>query len=234
MSRCVTGQTFDRPGGKLPAGWIVRSFIKFVSVLAPQLEATIDGNHPRFLTPLAATAQTVIQTEVKTYGKRGKSKEEKDDLSDYTYYRGASKDIEIGLEEPPGDAPESILSNIPNYVPSSYAFSSKAKLRQKARKKALDHVSAHKLHEPVFRTNNIYCFEFYQHLLLFDPFSIDMGSPIGKVGLAQPLDGQPLKFMAAFRELDDDKRLEPLWSFDIWHESLFAFAQAHHSSNRDE
>jgi hypothetical protein len=31
MTECITGQSFDRPGGKLPARWIVTSFIKLAS-----------------------------------------------------------------------------------------------------------------------------------------------------------------------------------------------------------
>jgi len=46
MSRCVTGQTFERPAGKLPARWLVRSIIKFISILAPQLDASLDGEAP--------------------------------------------------------------------------------------------------------------------------------------------------------------------------------------------
>ena len=63
MSQCVTGQAFDRPAGRLPARWIVTAFIKFISTLAPQLEATIDGNKPRFLSPLVSTAHTVLVSE---------------------------------------------------------------------------------------------------------------------------------------------------------------------------
>jgi hypothetical protein len=57
MSECITGQSFDWPGGKLPTRWIIASFIKF------ELEARLDGDHhrPRFLTPLVATAHTVLQ-----------------------------------------------------------------------------------------------------------------------------------------------------------------------------
>lgn len=38
MSRCVTGQTFDRPAGKLPARWLVQKLIQFFTILAPQLD----------------------------------------------------------------------------------------------------------------------------------------------------------------------------------------------------
>jgi hypothetical protein len=56
-----------------------------------------------------------------------------------------------------------------------------------------------------------------------DSFALDMGSVIGKVNLAPCTNGQPLKFMAAAKT--DDGDLDYLWSFDIWHQSLFAYAQ---------
>jgi hypothetical protein len=53
------GQSSDQPGGKLAVRLIVTSFIKFVSILAPQLEAGLDGDQPQFLTLLVATAHTI-------------------------------------------------------------------------------------------------------------------------------------------------------------------------------
>jgi hypothetical protein len=41
MRNCLTGQTFRRRAGKLPARWIVNSFLKIVSLLAPHLEVTL-------------------------------------------------------------------------------------------------------------------------------------------------------------------------------------------------
>jgi hypothetical protein len=40
MRNCLTGQTFRR-AGKLPARWIVNSFLKIISLLAPHLEVTL-------------------------------------------------------------------------------------------------------------------------------------------------------------------------------------------------
>jgi hypothetical protein len=51
-----------------------------------------------------------------------------------------------------------------------------------------------------------------------------MGRPIGKVGLAQATDGQHIKFMSAHQN-PQTKELDTLWSFDIWHESLFPYAE---------
>jgi hypothetical protein len=71
-----------------------------------------------------------------------------------------------------------------------------------------------------------YTFEFYQHLLDFGPdgLAMDLGRPVGKVGLAKVTNGQPLKLMSAW-QCPETGRLDALWSFDIWHESLYLYAQ---------
>ena len=231
MSQCVTGQMFDRPTGKLPAKWIVSSAVRFLSTLAPQLEATIDGREPRFLAPLAATAHSVLQhpiEEEKEVYCSTCSEEEKDHLLNYKLYQGA-QDLEVAVEEPPANSEQSILPEVPDFAVPNNATSSITS-RQKARKKCLNTVSSKKMKDPKFSTQKEYCFEFYQHLLEFgDELAINMGRPIGQIGLAQPLNGQPLKCMSAFKDGDS---LEPLWSFDIWHASLYPFAQAYYNQNQ--
>ena len=228
VAQCVTGQTFDRPAGKLPAKWIVSSFIRFVSTLAPQLEVTIDGNHPRFLTPLAATAQTVMAKTTKdsaidtTKTRTTKITEEQQDrLVNYTIYAG-SQDIESSIEEPPARDETSLFQLLGGSQPDN-AKSSVAS-RQKARKKSVNYLAAKNATEPCFELDKEYTFEFYQHLLLFgETLAVDMGRPIGKVPIAPITNGQPLKFMASHK--GDDGDLQHLWSFDIWHESLYGYAR---------
>lgn len=239
ISECCTGQVFHRPAGKLPARWIVTSFIKFVSTLAPQLQANIDGQHPRFLTPLVATAHTVLEKEIKTndndYGKVPEQQvepqqqpqndvEDMDDrLFNYQVYAG-SKDIEVYIEEPPADDVTSVMKHV---VPGvTLADAGSVTKRQKARKKAFNAISARHADEPCFRLDQEYSFEFYQHLLVFgDSLAIDMGRPIGQVQLAPITDGQPIKFMSAHQDPVTGE-LDELWSFDIWHESLYLYAKA--------
>jgi hypothetical protein len=127
MSECVTGQVFYRPAGSLPAKWIVTSFVKFVSTLAPQLEASIDGQEPRFLTPLVATAHTVLEKHMDDGDASSESNDcvvegqlvEKDlpesdeRLYNYNVYAGA-QDIEAALEEPPACSETSLMKHVPN------------------------------------------------------------------------------------------------------------------------
>jgi len=205
MSQCVTGQTFDRPAGKLPARWIVSSLIKFMSTLAPQLEATLEGDRPRFLTPLVATAQTVLVTA-------GASK---DCVAD---------DIEKLIEEPCSSDPSSIMLALEKDLGLTNKRSSSVTNRMKRRKKAFNSVAAKKKELPRFSTDKEYTFEFYQHLLGFgEELAIEMGRPIGSVGLAHSTDGQPIKIMSAYK--DNSGELDSLWSFDIWHASLLPYAE---------
>jgi hypothetical protein len=238
MSQCVTGQIFDRPSGKLPAKWIVSSAIRFISALAPQLEATIDGEKPKFLAPLAATAHAVLQYPLEQQGDVYCSDchpDDTDNLMNYNLYAGAH-DLENSVDEPPANSAFSILPEVPSFLVTTTANDkSSVTSRQKTRKRCLNNVTAKKLLEPKFSTQKIYCFEFHQHLLLFgEDLAFDMGRPIGQISLPHALSGQPLKCMAAWNGGDGTKTsgvLEPLWSFDIWHANLYPLAQAYYNSS---
>jgi hypothetical protein len=92
--------------------------------------------------------------------------------------------------------------------------------RARTRKKAFDKLFVHKSLEPRTDTSKIYTFEFLQHLFNFQDFSIELGNMLGSVELKEVLDGQPLQIMATH----GDQRI---WSFDIWHESLWETARLH-------
>jgi Protein of unknown function (DUF1769) len=256
MSQCVTGQMFDRATGKLPTKWIVSSAIRLVSALSPQLEATIDGTQPKFLAPLAATAHSILQypiVEENTSSQVFNATRPLDDMAHRlhgSYYRGA-KDLECPVEEPHANSDHSILpdvlrasnlqskhstisSSTTSFVPLSFASStsssSSVMSRQRIRKACLNKVTATRDMGPKFSTQKEYCFEFYQHLLLFgNDLAIDLGR-IGQISLTQPLNGQPLKCMAAVTTKSSTPSssstlIEPLWSFDIWHANLYPLAQ---------
>jgi Protein of unknown function (DUF1769) len=213
MSRCVTGQAFERPAGKLPSRWLVNAFIRFISTLAPQLEATLDGDKPRFLSPLVATAHTVLVT---------------DPYSSDTREESTLLQLETEIEEPGSLAENSVMSCLSNDVGVVVPDTTDSSLagRMKARKKVFNTLAAKQSMKPTFDTTKEYCFEFYQHLLDFgEELAVDMGRVGGKVGLAQATDGQPLKILAAYKNAEKNE-LDTLWSFDIWHESLYPLAAA--------
>ena len=232
MSRCVTGQMFERPAGKLPARWLVNNFIKFVSILAPQLDASLDDNKPRFLTPLVATAHTVLSEGDEHEKSRTLDGQNSIKLSPRSKNCDRHLNIDLGdnLKEPSSVKSSSILSdlavdsNLGITIPDTTSFS--ATKRSLARKKIFNAISANRKPEPRFDTHKIYTFEFYQHLLDFgDELAVDMGRVGGMVPLAQAMDGQPLKIMAAYRRSEIGNELDSLWSFDIFHESLYSYAE---------
>lgn len=230
ISRCVTGQTFERPAGKLPARWVVKNFIKFVSILAPQLDASLDDHMPRFLTPLVATAQTVLSEDD---GYEIPCSNPSDRNSKRTAKHGDRHlDVDTGadLEEPSSLETSSILFGIDAYsnlditIPDTTSWSVAS--RNFTRKKIFNALSAKRTPEPRFNTKKVYTFEFYQHLLDFgDELAVDMGRIGGMVPLAQAMDGQPLKIMATYRSSETNHELDSLWSFDIFHESLYSYAE---------
>lgn len=263
MSECVTGQVFSRSAGKLPARWIVSTFIKFVSTLAPQLEATIDGDNPRFLSPLVATAQTVlahppsscitpsmlqIPQDVKesidnsikdnnnntnTHNSNNRNHpitKATQNLMNYSIYAGANAEIEAEVDEPHPTDTTSLMQDVHRELGMDLPKKSKTlsvSQRMKIRKKAYNTVASDKSNQPRFSVDKLYTFEFYQHLLIFheEELVVDMGRPIGKVAVAPITNGQPIKFMSAHQD-PATGALDSLWSFDIWHESMFPYARA--------
>jgi Protein of unknown function (DUF1769) len=239
MSECVTGQVFERAAGPLPARWLVHALIKFVSVLAPQLEADLDGDRPRFLSPLVATAHTVLakdhdNTSFTTTAAtacidcNSNNRDAEENHVNFSIYAGSAT-MEDEVEEPPSDDPCSVMSTVHAVSAAKTAGSSGSSSlahRRAARKKAFNHVAAVHAAEPVFDTNKEYTFEFFQHLLLLthpDDFKINMGSRV-QVGLARSLDGQPIKILSARK--CPDHSMQALWSFDLWHQALYPYAKA--------
>ena len=233
MAECVTGQAFDRAAGKLPARMLVSTLIKYISTLAPHLEAELDGDRPRFLTSLMATAHTVLVQDYAyptTHGTETTSAaavagacEQRDDppadygvhvtahddnIVNFSIYAG-SANMEDDVEEPPSDDPRSAMSVV-DAIHVAAGTSSSVAQRRHARKKAFNRLvsssSSHGL--PCFDTSKEYTFEFYQHLLELtepDDFKINMSRV--KVGLAKSLNGQPIQIMSARRQfggLDSD------------------------------
>jgi hypothetical protein len=209
----VTGQVFERPAGKLPAQFLVSSFLKLVSYIAPQLDAHF-GSQPRFVTPLFATAQVI---QVKNHAKESKQEEEDERFANYQLYQGAT-DMEEELEEPPADSPMSVLQGLDAGSTETLPIDQ----RHAFRKKIFNQLAASNTTTHQVDLTKEHTFEFYQHLLNFthaEQFQLQWS--YGQCGIAQALNGQPLKIMAAVK----GEKLTPLWSFDIWHQSLYPRAQ---------
>lgn len=195
MGECVTGQVFDRAAGKLPARFIVNTFIKFISTLAPQLEVDLDGDSPRFLTPLVATAHTVLAREHQhqpVIAEDDNTTDNDKKKVNFSIYAG-SETMEEEVEEPPSDDPSSVMSVVQGEQTAPQAAQPSITQRRNARKKGFNALTAAGTADPscCFDMEKEYTFEFFQHLLLLtEPrdLNIDMGR--FHVGLAQPLNGR--------------------------------------------
>jgi Protein of unknown function (DUF1769) len=172
--------------------------------LAPQLEATLHGDRPCFLTPLVATAQTVlIRTPLSS--------------------DAISTRMEEELEEPLGNHPESAMSTIlalPMVGPQT------VEQRRASRKRAFNRLTATRAMDPVFDTSKEYTFEFFQHMLSLtetDDLKLRVAGRF-RLGLANALNGQPLKILSVQRTRTASN---VLWSFDLWHQSLYPLATSY-------
>ena len=75
---------FNKPAGHLPPRIIMKGAISIISHLAPQLQARLDGDCPRFLSPLVSTAQSAMACQT-------------DETKDHD---GADESIEAAVSEP--------------------------------------------------------------------------------------------------------------------------------------
>ncbi|KAL7533285.1 hypothetical protein ACHAXR_005143 [Thalassiosira sp. AJA248-18] len=220
MSECVTGQVFNHPAGHLPPRFIMKGAISIISHLAPQLQARLDGDCPRFMSPLVSTAQSAMSCQ--------RDNNANNDID------GADESIEATMSEPQPSDPSSLLQNLSGTSTTIPPDSDCITTRIKTRKRAFDKLYARRNNTHTFDPNSEYTFEFFQHLLLFDEFALNFVKPIGRHPLHGMLNGQPLKFMAAHQILETsekgkivDEEMRWLWSFDLWHESLYKDAKLH-------
>ena len=219
MSKCVTGQMFTRPAGALPPRFIVKAAVLLMSRLAPQLQSRLEGECPRFLSPLCSTAQTAYIMKKN---------------------QNTDEDLEDELQEPHPSAPSSFIQSLPQSSMENHPvlLDTDNKARIKKRKKAFDKLYSNGSVEPSFCPQSEYCFEFFQHLILFDKFALDFPKPVGQHSLKKMLNGQPLRMLAVHQkekgskvEKNKAEEMTRLWSFDIWHESLYEDATNNDATN---
>jgi hypothetical protein len=106
--------------------------------------------------------------------------------------------------------------------------------RARGRKKAFDKLYASKSQQPKTKVGTgahetYYTFEFLQHLVNFQDFSIELGSLLGSVPIAPILNGHPLPVTAMTKDGH-----EKLWSFDIWHQQLVENANEYDAKQQQQ
>jgi len=204
FTELVSGFEMDRPYGKLPAKWIMKGAVKVLSFFAPQLEVQMDGPRPKTMAPLGSTPQVLI-------------------VQDVGPNDAPLPPLDATVEEPT-EAKSSILN-------TAYPGTSSLQ-RARGRKKTFDKLYATNSKHPVTKVSSgshetYYTFEFLQHLVNFEEFSIELGNLIGSIPLDPILAGHPLPITAMMK---DGKH--KVWSFDIWHENLVQNAKDYDTANQ--
>jgi hypothetical protein len=208
-------------GENLPSKWALRAAVKVAEVFSPRMDADLECAHPRILSPLCSTAQTIIVSR--------KSGEEY-----------VSPLLDAPLAEPPSHSDASLVKDLKKSSAKDHSNDATCHVQQ--RKAVFDEVyDAHfdqqangssRAHtSPCFDPDAEYTFEFLQHLVDYNDLSLDLGRIIGKVKLGGGLRGQPARFVSAVKKQRSTNpspdgsqynlaNLDFIWSFDLWHKSL--------------
>ena len=245
----------ERPAGKLPPKWIVNGALNVVRFFAPQLQTSITGPRPYSLTPLGSTPQSLIAHDMEL--------EDDTDKMSYTDRMKCDVTMEVAQEEPRVDT-----NTLIGHASNASSSMQRARYRKKHFDKMYADAHHHQHHNSSSKSlqpegtslqtdpTKIYTFEFLQHLLSFDDFTIELGSIVGSIPLQNILHGQPLQIMSSYQKpiplssagtttqesgtrsatsassvLDSNESNRLLqnrfWCFDIWHEMLYADAKAY-------
>jgi len=210
--------------GNLPSKWVLRAAVKVAGVFSPRMEADLECAHPRILSPLCSTAQTILVSR-----RNGRE--------------GVSRHLEAPLVEPPVNTDASLVKDL-HKSSANNDHKSDVTQRVQQRKSAFDaifdvHFDSHAKRSsrvnapPCFDPDAEYTFEFLHHLVDYNDLSLDLGRVIGKVGLGGALRGQPARFVSVVKQRrnanpspDESQwkleNLDFIWSFDLWHKSLLS------------
>lgn len=208
------GKSTSSSNDNLPSKWALRAAVKVAGVFSPRMDADLECEHPRILSPLCSSAQTIIVS--RNYNSGG----------------GNSTRIEELLKEPPISSDASLVKDICKSLTTNHNKHASTINPTQQRKCLFDDVydvhtdsssQAGNSSTVCFDPNAEYTFEFLQHLIDYNDLSLDLGKIIGKVKLSGGLRGQPARFVSVVKKRRHVKptpdNLDFLWSFDIWHKS---------------
>eukprot|EP00574_Skeletonema_japonicum_P005690 CAMPEP_0201729094 /NCGR_PEP_ID=MMETSP0593-20130828/17971_1 /ASSEMBLY_ACC=CAM_ASM_000672 /TAXON_ID=267983 /ORGANISM="Skeletonema japonicum, Strain CCMP2506" /LENGTH=506 /DNA_ID=CAMNT_0048221379 /DNA_START=32 /DNA_END=1552 /DNA_ORIENTATION=+ len=211
MATCVSGLLLDRPlvisrkvNSNAPPRWILRAAVKIANILSPRMDAELECDHPRVLSPLCSTAQTIR--------------------------KHAQKEDPVHLDDPQEEPHPNSTASLVADLKKSGADESDANYAQ-YRKRTFnniydDYVQSNSNVSPHFDDSE-YTFEFLQHLVDYNDLSLDLGRAMGKMTLGAGLRGQPVRIIAVSKPTDEQGGISEavlndttsLWAFDLWHAS---------------
>lgn len=188
----------------LPPRWVLRASKKIAGLFSPRMDADLECSHPRILSPLCSMAQSV-----------------------HVGREGECPALDAPHAEPHHQSTHSLVNELRD-CQSDNSGNSSVQIRKKTFDSVYDErISRPQSVSPCFNTEATYTFEFLQHLIDYTDFSLDFGTIVGKMKLGGALRGQPCRFVAGVvtrygQENDLTlKDMDCLWSFDLWHESLY-------------
>jgi hypothetical protein len=269
----------ERPCGKLPPKWIINGALNIVRFFAPQLQTNITGPRPYSLTPLGSTPQSLIVHDVDTTINDEDDDNNKDTNNSSNHpvplqIRRMKCDISMEI---PQEEPRIDQNTLIGHASTASSSMQRARYRKKHFDKMYSEAQHHNQHShnhhhhrsnsnmskssndessSVLYTdmNKVYTFEFLQHLLSFDDFTIELGSIVGSVPLQSVLNGQPLQIMSSYQRpvplqqqqstgtesgsdnnnnnasVSSSMLQNRFWCFDIWHEMLYADAKLYNDN----
>jgi hypothetical protein len=189
----------------LPPKWVLRASVKIAGLFSPRMDADLECSHPRILSPLCSMAQSI---HVCREG-------------------GECPTLDVPHSEPHHQSTQSLVHELRDSHRDNSGNSS-VQIRKKAFDSVYDsRMSQPQLESPCFDTSATYTFEFLQHLIDYNDFSLDFGTIVGKMKLGGALKGQPCRLVAGVVSRGGQENeltlrdVDCLWSFDLWHQSLF-------------
>ena len=195
---------FNRKGNQdtsVPPKWVLRASVKAARLFSPRLDADLECSHPRILSPLCSSAQTLIVTG---------------DGS-------VAPPIDSLHIEPNSNSDSSLVGELAGCVPTFMDGGVRSNA-QLFRKRVFDTVlDNHANSPPCFNLKKEYTFEFLQHMVDYNDLSLDLGSLAGKMKIGGALKGQPVRLCAVTDQglrAGSRKDYQFLWAFEIWHRSL--------------
>ncbi|KAL7527858.1 hypothetical protein ACHAXR_002166, partial [Thalassiosira sp. AJA248-18] len=200
--------------GSLPPKWALRAAVKVARLLSPRMDADLEGAHPRILSPLCSTAQTIS-------------------VCRNSGGDNISTQLDETHAEPCPDSDASLIKDLDKSLTKKAGSTTNHSQQRKrafnaaydARVESLAKSSLPINDSPYFDTESEYTFEFLQHLVDYNDLSLDLGKILGKVSLGGALRGQPVRLLSAVVKQSTKNEIGPgvnmkdldcLWSFDLW------------------
>ena len=212
MASCLSGLLLDKPlatSGKssshAPPKWILRAAVRVANIFSPRMDADLECENPRVLSPLCSTAQTIR--------------------------RHLDNDAPVYHDEPHNEPHPDSTASLACILKKRSSYDKNTNYDQ-YRKRVFNSIyddymaSAGSKPSPHFDDAE-YTFEFLQHLVDYNELSLDLGRAMGKMKLGAGLRGQPVRIAALSNPRDEQGGLSVpvlsaqtcLWSFDLWHAS---------------